>query len=443
MGKKIKTEMAQQRSRFVEGAVEQRRRSRQRRVRSSSWWPSSPATASTRSHAAAYALIAYQTAYLKANYPVEFLAASMTLDIGNTDKLSGFAPGGAAHGHHDRAAVGQPLRGRFPAEDGAIRYSLAALQECRPPGGRAYLSPNARSDGRFKDVSRFRPRASIRASSTSGRWRRSPPPARSTRSARPAHGASPMSIASWPPATDRLRTRPAARTTCSPARRARRRRSSCRAAKPWVPTDRLAARIRGGRLLPLRPSARRLPGRARGARRRDLGGLRGEGPHRGASSARSPAPSSRRERQRKTATPSPSSPSPIRPASSRRWCSPKRLAASRDCLSPAAPCCSTSRPRPTGRPCKVRPSASSSLEAAAEARHSGIKIYLERHPRAQVHRRTGGRPGRAGRAEAGASPRRCRTRGRVRAAARRSTRHAEADGARSSCVDGVAAVSAL
>jgi DNA polymerase-3 subunit alpha len=43
-----------------------------------------------KSHAAAYALVAYQTAYMKANYPVEFLAASMTLEAGNTDKLAEF-----------------------------------------------------------------------------------------------------------------------------------------------------------------------------------------------------------------------------------------------------------------------------------------------------------------------------------------------------------------
>src|SRR5262249_541081 len=43
-----------------------------------------------KSHAAAYALVAYQTAWLKANYPVEFFAASMTLDLGNTDKLNVF-----------------------------------------------------------------------------------------------------------------------------------------------------------------------------------------------------------------------------------------------------------------------------------------------------------------------------------------------------------------
>ena len=43
-----------------------------------------------KSHAAAYALVAYQTAYLKAHFPVEFLAGSMTLDIHNTDKLAIF-----------------------------------------------------------------------------------------------------------------------------------------------------------------------------------------------------------------------------------------------------------------------------------------------------------------------------------------------------------------
>jgi DNA polymerase-3 subunit alpha len=43
-----------------------------------------------KSHAAAYALVCYQTAYLKANHPVEFFAASMTLDMGNADKIGNF-----------------------------------------------------------------------------------------------------------------------------------------------------------------------------------------------------------------------------------------------------------------------------------------------------------------------------------------------------------------
>ena len=43
-----------------------------------------------KSHAAAYAIIAYQTAYLKAHFPYEFFAASMTMDISNQNKLSEF-----------------------------------------------------------------------------------------------------------------------------------------------------------------------------------------------------------------------------------------------------------------------------------------------------------------------------------------------------------------
>ncbi len=89
MGKKIRAEMEAQRDIFVARSVE-------REV------PKKDAAAIfdliakfaeygfNKSHAAAYAVIAYQTAYLKANYPVEFIAASMTYDMGNTDKLSIF-----------------------------------------------------------------------------------------------------------------------------------------------------------------------------------------------------------------------------------------------------------------------------------------------------------------------------------------------------------------
>jgi len=89
MGKKIKAEMEAQRANFITGAVANK---------------VDQATAAqifdqvnkfagygfNKSHAAAYALIAYQTAWLKANHPVEFFAASMTLDIHNTDKLGVF-----------------------------------------------------------------------------------------------------------------------------------------------------------------------------------------------------------------------------------------------------------------------------------------------------------------------------------------------------------------
>jgi DNA polymerase III subunit alpha len=87
MGKKIPAEMEAQRQLFFEGAA----------VRGVERGPAElifdqmakfAGYGFNKPHAAAYALITYQTAWLKANYPVEFMAALMTLDLGNTDKLN-------------------------------------------------------------------------------------------------------------------------------------------------------------------------------------------------------------------------------------------------------------------------------------------------------------------------------------------------------------------
>jgi DNA polymerase III subunit alpha len=89
MGKKIKEEMDKQREVFVDGAKKNEVPTEQ----SSMIFDQVMKFAGygfNKSHAAAYALIAYQTAWLKANHPVAFMAASMTLDLGNTDKLNVF-----------------------------------------------------------------------------------------------------------------------------------------------------------------------------------------------------------------------------------------------------------------------------------------------------------------------------------------------------------------
>jgi DNA polymerase-3 subunit alpha len=81
-----------------------------------------------KSHAAAYAVVSYQTAYLKANFPVEFLAASMTLDLGNTDKLNEFRLEARRLGIEvvppdiNRSGV------TFDVADSTILYALAALK---------------------------------------------------------------------------------------------------------------------------------------------------------------------------------------------------------------------------------------------------------------------------------------------------------------------------
>ena len=81
-----------------------------------------------KSHAAAYGLIAYQTAYLKANYPVEFLAASMTLDMNNTDKLNEFRLEARRLGIEVVAPDVNRSAVSFEVTDGKIIYALAALK---------------------------------------------------------------------------------------------------------------------------------------------------------------------------------------------------------------------------------------------------------------------------------------------------------------------------
>ena len=92
-------------------------------------------------HAAAYALVAYQTAYLKANYPVEFLAASMTLDVGNTDKLGQFR----VELERQKIELLPPdiqksevyFSVETTDEESAVRYALAAVRNVAPQRGTA------------------------------------------------------------------------------------------------------------------------------------------------------------------------------------------------------------------------------------------------------------------------------------------------------------------
>jgi len=153
MGKKKKEEMDQQKARFVSGASE-------RGV--------DPAQAASifelvekfagygfnKSHAAAYALISYQTAWLKANAPVEFLAASMSLDLSNTDKLAVFYQ----DARRFKVKVLPPDVNRsgadFDVEDGAVLYALGAV---RNVGFAAmqHLVEIRREGGPFRDLFDF------------------------------------------------------------------------------------------------------------------------------------------------------------------------------------------------------------------------------------------------------------------------------------------------
>src|SRR5215813_2144467 len=127
MGKKIRSEMQKQRSRFVSGCVE-RDIERGQAEAIFELLARFADYGFNKSHAAAYALVAYQTAFMKANYPVEFVAASMTLDMGNTDKLSEFR----AEAERLGVKVESPSVNRsgvdFEVEGSTIHYALAALK---------------------------------------------------------------------------------------------------------------------------------------------------------------------------------------------------------------------------------------------------------------------------------------------------------------------------
>src|SRR6187399_1597754 len=127
MGKKIRKEMQEQRAHFVKGSTD-RGIERSHADAIFDLLERFAEYGFNKSHAAAYALVAYQTAYLKANYPVEFMAASMTLDMGNTDKLSEFR----AEAERLDIKVEPPSVNRsgaaFEVEGSTIYYALAALK---------------------------------------------------------------------------------------------------------------------------------------------------------------------------------------------------------------------------------------------------------------------------------------------------------------------------
>jgi len=158
MGKKIKAEMEAQRANFVKGAME-RGVPEERANYVFDLVDKFAGYGFNKAHSAGYALVAYQTAWLKANHPVEFLAASMDYDLANTDKLNVFRQEAKRMG----VAILPPDINKSgatftvePTENGvgAIRYALAAI---RNVGKQAMegLVAEREAKGRFKNLYDF------------------------------------------------------------------------------------------------------------------------------------------------------------------------------------------------------------------------------------------------------------------------------------------------
>ncbi len=154
MGKKIRAEMDAQREVFVRGAArrgipeDQAALIFEQVAKFASY-------GFNKSHAAAYALLAYQTAYLKANHPVEFYAAVLTMEMGNQDKLAAY--------RQEMRRKNIPLyppdinasAERFLVETGeegaGVRYALAALKGVGVQAVRAIVAERRRH-GPFADL---------------------------------------------------------------------------------------------------------------------------------------------------------------------------------------------------------------------------------------------------------------------------------------------------
>jgi DNA polymerase-3 subunit alpha len=154
MGKKKVEEMQKQRETFVKGCATTNKISAAKANQIFDLLEKFAGYGFNKSHAAAYAVVAYQTAYLKANYPVEFFCAMMTNDMANTEKLSEYI---AEAREFEIEVLGPDVNesGLFfvPAREGkAIRFGLVAIKGVGESAVEAILK--ARNEGgKFKTLS--------------------------------------------------------------------------------------------------------------------------------------------------------------------------------------------------------------------------------------------------------------------------------------------------
>jgi DNA polymerase-3 subunit alpha len=153
MGKKKKEEMDRQRARFVSGATERGLNTGMANLLFDRM-EKFAGYGFNKGHAAPYALIAYQTAWLKANAPVEFFAASMSLDISNTDKLAVFYQDAKRFGVKVRPPDVNRSGADFEVREGEVLYALGAVRNVGLEAMR-HLTAVREEGGPFRDLFDF------------------------------------------------------------------------------------------------------------------------------------------------------------------------------------------------------------------------------------------------------------------------------------------------
>jgi DNA polymerase-3 subunit alpha len=169
MGKKDKAKMAEERVKFVEGCGKLNQIKPEKANEIFDLLEKFAGYGFNRSHSAAYAWVSYQTAFLKANYPVEFMAAVMSNEISNTDKISVFVAECERMGIKILAPDVNKSSLKFAPEAldpelppkadgtpyrGAIRYGLAAIKNVGEAAMEAALEERA-ANGVFASLEDF------------------------------------------------------------------------------------------------------------------------------------------------------------------------------------------------------------------------------------------------------------------------------------------------
>ena len=107
-----------------------------------------------KSHAAAYGLLAYQTAYLKCNYPREFMTTLLNTEIEDTDKIAIYVNECTAMGIPVKPPDVQKSEIRFSMEDEGIRYGLFAIKNVGSSAAESLVNERGKH-GKFKSFFDF------------------------------------------------------------------------------------------------------------------------------------------------------------------------------------------------------------------------------------------------------------------------------------------------
>jgi DNA polymerase-3 subunit alpha len=179
MGKKDADAMAKERAKFVEGAARVNRIDAKTANSIFDILNKFAGYGFNKSHSAAYAVLSYQTGYLKANYPVQFMAAMLTSELGNAEKVAHFIAECEAMGlqvlgpdiNESREAFTPVLstkskienpRAKITGETGAIRFGLAGIKGVGEQAAQKIIEERERG-GPFKDFADFTSRVDARA----------------------------------------------------------------------------------------------------------------------------------------------------------------------------------------------------------------------------------------------------------------------------------------